>query len=98
MLFRSEDTYVSLQPCGMTAKTVWIQDIDNATGFADSYAPFINGSDTNFSNPYVLDYPHNSYPTDMPRAQLITNTLELNAHHDIVQDTQEWSENFGILR
>jgi hypothetical protein len=94
----TEDTYVSLQPCGVSAKTVWIQDIDNATGFADSYAPFINGSDTNFSNPYVLDYPHNSYPTDMPRAQLITNTLELNAHHDIVQDTQEWSENFGILR
>ena len=92
------DTYVSLQPCGATAKTVWIQDVDNATGFVDSYTPFINGSDTNFSHPYVLDYPHNSYPTDMPRAQLITNELELNAHHDIVQDTQEWSENFGTLR
>jgi hypothetical protein len=92
------DTYVSLQPCGATAKTVWIQDIDNATGFSNSYAPYINGSDTNFSHPYVLDYPHNSYPTDMPRAQLITNELELNAHHQIVQDTQLWSANFGILR
>jgi hypothetical protein len=92
------DTYVSLQPCGVTAKTVFIQDIANATGFVDSYAPYINGSDTNFSHPYVLDYPHNSYPTDMPRPQLITNTLELNAHHDIVQDTQLWSANFGILR
>jgi hypothetical protein len=89
---------VSLQPCGVTAKTVWIQDVDNATGFSDSYAPYINGSDTNFSNPYVLDYPHNGYPTDLPRPQLITNQLELNAHHDIVQVTQEWSANFGILR
>jgi hypothetical protein len=92
------NTPVSLQPCGVTAKTVFVQDIDNATGFVDSYAPYISGSDTNFSNPYVLDYPHNSYPTDSPRAQLITNQLQLNAHHDIVQDTQEWSENFGILR
>jgi hypothetical protein len=92
------DTYVSLQPCGVSAKTVWVQDVDNATGFVGSYTPFINGSDTNFSHPYVLDYPHNSFPTDMPRAQLITNELQLNAHHQIVQDTQEWSENFGILR
>ena len=92
------DTYVSLQPCGATAKTVWVQDVDNATGFVGSYTPFINGSNTNFSHPYVLDYPHNSFPTDMPRAQLITNELQLNAHHQIVQDTQEWSENFGILR
>jgi hypothetical protein len=92
------DTYVSLQPCGVTAKTVWVQDVDNATGFSNSYAPYINGSDTNFSHPYVLDYPHNSYPTDMPRPQLITNELQLNAHHQIVQDTQLWSANFGILR
>ncbi len=91
-------TDVSLQPCGVTAKTVWIQDVDNATGFVDSYAPYINGSDTNFSHPYVLDYPHNGYPTDNPRPQLITNQLQLNAHHDIVQVTQEFSADFGILR
>jgi hypothetical protein len=94
----ANDTEVSLQPCGVTSKTVWIQDIANATGFSQSYAPYINGSDTNFSHPFVLDYPHNSYPTDMPRPQLNTNELELNAHHDIVQDTQEWSADFGILR
>jgi hypothetical protein len=89
---------VSLQPCGVSAKTVWVQDVDNATGFVDSYTPFINGSDTNFSHPYVLDYPHNGYPTDTPRPQLFIQELQLNAHHDIVNDTQEWSENFGTLR
>jgi hypothetical protein len=94
----AQDGYVSLQPCGMSAKTVWIQDYDNATGFQDSYVPIINGSDTNFSHPYVLDYPANSYPTDMPRPSLITNELQLNANHNVVSDTQEWSENFGTLR
>jgi hypothetical protein len=92
------DLHVDLEPCGVTAKTVWVQDIDNATGFYGSYAPYINGSDNNFSNPYVLDYPHNSYPTDMPRAQLIVQQLALNAHHNIVNDTQEWSAVFGTLR
>jgi hypothetical protein len=89
---------VSLEPCGVSAKTVWVQDVDNATGFVDSYTPFINGSDTNFSHPYVLDYPHNGYPTDTPRPQLFIQELQLNAHHDVVSDTQEWSENFGTLR
>jgi len=91
-------TAVTLQPCGDTAKTVWIQDSADTTGFSGSYAPYINGSDTNFSHPYVLDYPHNGYPTDTPRPELITNQLQLNAHHDIVQVTQEWSADFGILR
>jgi hypothetical protein len=42
----------------------------------DHYVPLINGSDTNFSHPYVLHYPGNSYPTDSPRPQLNTYTLQ----------------------
>ena len=45
-----------------------------------------------------MTYPHNGYPTDMPRPQLFTQELQLNAHHDAVNDTQLWSANFGILR
>ena len=67
-----QDTIVSLQPCGVSAKTVWMVDIANSTGhsFTDKYVPLINGSNTNFSHPYVLTYPKNSYPTDKPRPQL----------------------------
>ena len=36
------------------------------------YVPLINGSDTNFSHPFVLTYPANGYPTDKPRPQLIS--------------------------
>ena len=32
--------------------------------------PLINGSDTNFSHPFVLTYPQCGYPTDKPRAEL----------------------------
>jgi len=42
---------VSLQPCGVSSKTVWIVDTLDKN-IRSSYVPLINGSDTNFSHPY----------------------------------------------
>ncbi len=97
-----QDTFVSLQPCGVSAKTVWVVDIANSTGhsFTDTYVPLINGSNTNFSHPYVLTYPQNSYPTDMPRPQLTTQTLQQfsnGPHGGTVNANQEWGGDFGPL-
>ena len=64
---------VTLQPCGVSSKTVWI--VDSADTVRHGYVPLINGSDTNFSQPFVLTYPANSYPTDKPRAQLYVTNL-----------------------
>ena len=71
---------VTLQPCGVSAKTVWVVDQSDSThpGTAPvlyEYAPLINGSDTNFSQPFVLTYPKNSVPTDKPRAQFTVQNL-----------------------
>jgi hypothetical protein len=64
---------VTLQPCGVSSKTLWI--IDAYDTIAGDYVPLINGSDTNFSQPYVLTYPANAYPTDMPRPELYVTNL-----------------------
>ena len=64
---------VSLQPCGVSSKTVWIVDAADTVGHG--YVPLINGSDTNFSQPFVLTYPSAPYPTDKPRAQLYVSNL-----------------------
>jgi hypothetical protein len=64
---------VTLQPCGVSSKTLWI--VDSADEIRSGYVPLINGSDTNFSQPYVLTYPANAYPTDKPRAQLYVTNL-----------------------
>jgi serine/threonine protein kinase len=62
---------VTLEPCGVSARTVWIEDISGSSATLSSgYIPLINGSDTNFTQPFVLTYPATSYPTDMPRPQL----------------------------
>jgi hypothetical protein len=87
-------TKVALEPCGASSKTVWVVDsYDTIKGF---YVPLINGSDTNFSNPYVLNYPGNAYPTDMPRPQLTTGNLSKYSD-GTVYSNQMWSANYGVL-
>jgi hypothetical protein len=96
---------VTLQPCGVSAKTVWILDTFDQSfpAFLNGYFPAINGSDTNFSHPFVMTYPSNGYPTDRPRPQVRVNNLTgfSNGFGPIVgtvPDTQLWSAVFGILK
>ena len=110
-------TKVSLQPCGVTAKTTWIIDVADITPTPTPiptdtsppavvrpaidaapagavYLPLINGSGTNFSHPAVLTYPQNSYPTDTPRPQLKTQTLQIDSH-GVVNATELWGNDEG---
>jgi hypothetical protein len=85
-------TPVALEPCGETSKTIWVEDTnDNGVGPVN---PLINGSDTNFTHPYVLHYPGNAYPTDMPRPQLNTYTLQTYSTGD-VYDNELWFDGTG---
>jgi hypothetical protein len=90
---------VTLQPCGVSAKTVWIVDRQNtAPGglFTFPFRPLINGSDTNFSQPFVLTYPPNGNPNDKPRPQLVTQNLHTFSRGQVF-DNQQWSAFFGVL-
>jgi hypothetical protein len=88
-------TPVALEPCGASAKTVWVVDSRDTIG--GGYVPLINGSDTNFSHPFVLHYPGNGYPTDIPRPQL--NTWELQKYSNgTVFNNEMWGADFGVLR
>ena len=61
-----------------------------------SFVVIVGQSDTNFSHPYVLHYPGNGYPTDLPRPQLNTYTLQTYSN-GVVFDNEMWGANFGIL-
>jgi hypothetical protein len=95
---------VTLQPCGVTSRTVWILDTnDSPATITHGYVPLINGSDTNFSHPFVLTYPKNGFPTDRPRPQLMVQNLTGFSHGignpiGSVQDNQLWGADFGVLR
>ena len=98
------DEGVTLQPCGVSSKTVWIDDIfDSLNTLFQGYIPVINGSDTNFSQPFVLTYPNDSFPTDKPRPQLFVNNLTgfsqgRGLQIGSVDDTQLWGADEGVLR
>jgi hypothetical protein len=100
--FQEED--VTLEECGASDKTVWVLDTNDQPFdfFVLHYAPLINGSDTNFSQPFVLTYPQSGYPTDKPRPVLEVDNLSgyttgfppfLN--FPSVDDNQMWGADFG---
>jgi hypothetical protein len=66
---------VTLQPCGVSAKTIWIVDFNEVNFHNFPGVPLINGSNTNFSHPFVLTYGANNNPTDKPRPQLTVTNL-----------------------
>jgi hypothetical protein len=58
----SDGAAIQLQPC-QDATTVWVGDtVYETTGvFGLEYTPFINGADTSFANPLVVDVGHANY-------------------------------------
>jgi hypothetical protein len=97
-------TKVTLQPCGASSKTVWLLDtLDGKwADFGTGYFPLINGSDTNFSQPFVLTYPFGSYPTDSPRPQLYTTNVTGHSNGIFpvltsVNSNQLWGADTGVL-
>ena len=101
------DEGVTLQPCGVSSKTVWILDTyDQSFDFDNAFyqgVPLINGSDTNFSQPFVLTYPNESFPTDKPRPQLVVTNLSgfSQGNHGpevgTINANQTWGARFGVL-
>jgi hypothetical protein len=95
---------VTLQPCGISGRTVWILDPgDSPATINHDYVPVINGSDTNFSHPFVMTYPKNGHPTDSPRPQVFVQNLTGFSHGpgdpiSSVRDNQLWGADWGVLR
>jgi hypothetical protein len=72
-------TEVTLEPCGVSAGTVWAVDTLDSCPFTNPLysleAQAINGLDLNFSQPSVLTYPADGFPTDKPRPELYLSAL-----------------------
>jgi hypothetical protein len=96
--------HVTLQECGASSKTVWAVDVYDQPiqSFFLHYFPLINGSDTNFSQPFVLTYPQSGYPTDKPRPVLqvdnltgFTNGFPPILNYPSINSNQMWGGDFG---
>ncbi len=87
----ANNTPVSLQPCGVSAKTAWI--IDQPITSSGTYTSLINAAtDTSFSNPYSL--------TDLKPGgdrQLFTWPLQAGGIIHNKFTNQVWGATFGAL-
>jgi hypothetical protein len=97
---------VTLQPCGVSGKTIWIADTNENPFQHPIGIPLINGSNTNFSHPFVMTYGMNNNPTDKPRPQVTVTTLTGSTNGTFpfpipvistVSTSQLWLVSFGEL-
>jgi hypothetical protein len=90
---------VTLQPCGITARTLWIINSSNPIfAYIHGYTSLINGANANFSHPYVLTYPQEGYPTDLPRPQLQVHEVEtFSSGFPFIVTQQLWGADFGTV-
>ena len=61
----ANNTKVSLQPCGVSARTVWVTDVQNIQRgglFTFPFVPLINGADTQLLAPVRADLPAERQP------------------------------------
>lgn len=87
---------VTLQPCGFSAKTLWIADKLPNQDFTHGYVPLINGATPTLTHPFVLTYPPQGYPASLPRPQLTVHTLETFSNGSVFHN-QLWGANFGVV-
>jgi hypothetical protein len=94
---------VTLQPCGASARTVWLEDTNAndkspVTLDGTEFWAALNGSGTSFSNPLALTYAGNAYPTDKPRVQLVVDQLGQFSNGTPNDDNNQlWTGVAGVL-
>jgi hypothetical protein len=84
-------TPVSLQPCGVSARTVWVTGAPSCScrGLFHQYLPLISGSQAGSRSPYVLTY---------RRARQLTTEPLRSTRHGAVISAQRWGANLGMVR
>lgn len=93
---------VRLEPCGMYSNSLWVIDLGTRGAVITDHksalghdAPLINGADSSFSDPLVMNYPAGN-PTDQPRPWLNVQP-EATYSDNTVFDNQEWGLKVGPL-
>jgi hypothetical protein len=88
---------VTLQHCGFSARTFWIADRREHETFTHGYNPLINLATPTLTDPFVLTYPTNGYPTDKPRPVLTVTQLQFfTDEFPQVVSTQLWGKDKGV--
>jgi len=86
-----QDEGLSLQLCSTPVTTVWILDRNDSPATARPYFPIINGSETDFTRPFVMTITGN--PANQAFTPIILRHLSGGANN--VPAKQLWNAHFG---
>ncbi len=87
---------LTLQPCSVPARTVWIIDSADspATAAAQLY-PLVSGSTTDFVHPFAMTFPGHTEPSDKRLPQILVRHLIGNPTN--VPNRLLWGTHSGAL-
>lgn len=86
---------LTLQPCDVSARTVWI--VDTPRNAPDRFVTIVNGSTTDFSRPFAMHYSRDQQATDQRLQQIKVRRLQFLTNEHTVPDRQLWGLHFGVL-
>ena len=89
---------LSLQPCTIPGKTVWIIGTTlSPTTAAAHLFPIVSGATSDFSRPFAMSYPHH-VNTDETLPPIRLRHLQFRGDERTLRDTQLWGVYKGILQ
>ena len=87
---------LTLQPCTVPGRTVWIVDTPDSPATAPLFFPIVNAATTDFSRPFAMSYPSDQNANGRRLQQIEIRRLQFRSG-DTVPDSQLWGAHFGVL-
>jgi hypothetical protein len=89
---------LSLQPCTIPGRTVWIIDTaDSPATAAGHYFPIVSGATRDFSRPFAMTYPRHVNTTDTTLPSIRLRHLQFGGDEHAVPARQLWGVLPGAL-
>jgi hypothetical protein len=88
---------LTLQPCTVPGRTVWVVDTaDSPTTAPDRYFPIVNAATTEFTHPFAMSYPRH-VDTTKALPQMALRRLRFNSREHTLANDQLWGTWRGAL-
>ena len=81
---------LTLQPCDVSARTVWILDFPDSRPGEPQYFPIVNASTTEFERPFAMDLRRDEIVNDRRTLQIHVRRLKFLTDDKILPDSQLW--------
>jgi hypothetical protein len=81
---------LTLQPCDVSASTIWILDFPDSRPGAPEFFPIVNATTTNFERPFAMDLRWDEVVNDHKTIQIHVRRLKFLTDAKILPDRQLW--------